>query len=99
MANEQIANLSHVEICASGSNPLFSAIMLRSLAKGHKSGTMKTDIGFNKFYPSRYWFFHFRKYRYVKGFNGRIFGIYFNVRENNATEKLIAIWKKMNKND
>ena len=35
------------------------------------------------------WVWMFRKYKYVKGFVMRIFGVYINVRESNATEKLI----------
>lgn len=37
------------------------------------------------------WFWMFKKYTFVKGFIMRICGVYFNVREKNATEKLIAI--------
>jgi hypothetical protein len=32
----------------------------------------------------------FKRYKYVKGFIMRIFGVYINVRESNATDKLIA---------
>lgn len=53
---------------------------------------MKVDFSFNKFYASRYWFCHFRKYKFVKGFNMRVFGFYINVRENNATDKLIKMF-------
>lgn len=31
----------------------------------------------------------FKKYKHIKGFIFRFFGIYFNIRENNTTEKLI----------
>jgi hypothetical protein len=41
-----------------------------------------------KFYPNRYWFFYFRRYKHVTGFHGRIFGISFNIREGDATNKL-----------
>jgi hypothetical protein len=37
------------------------------------------------------WMWMFKRYTYVKGFTMRIFGIYINVRESNATEKLIKI--------
>lgn len=37
------------------------------------------------------WMWYFKRYENVKGFICRIFGIYINVRENNATEKLIKI--------
>jgi len=37
------------------------------------------------------WFYMFKKYSYIKGFIIRICGVYINVREDNATEKLIAI--------
>jgi hypothetical protein len=40
------------------------------------------------------WMWMFKRYKNVKGFIMRIFGIYFNVRENNATEKLIAKARK-----
>lgn len=36
-----------------------------------------------------HWVWMFKKYKNIKGFIFRFFGIYFNVRENNATEKLI----------
>ena len=36
------------------------------------------------------WICMFKRYTYVKGFIMRIFGLYINVRESNATEKLIA---------
>lgn len=39
----------------------------------------------------------FKKYNYVKGFIIRIFGVYINVRERNATEKLIEIAKSNSK--
>ncbi len=35
------------------------------------------------------WVWKFKRYRCVKGFIMRIFGIYINIRENNATEKII----------
>ena len=38
-------------------------------------------------YPE--WFWMFRRYTYVRGFILRICGVYINVRERNATEKLI----------
>jgi hypothetical protein len=37
------------------------------------------------------WMWMFKRYKYVKGFIMRIFGVYINVRESNATEKLIKI--------
>lgn len=37
------------------------------------------------------WVWWFDKYKYIKGFKIRLFGVYINVRENNATEKLIKI--------
>ena len=40
------------------------------------------------------WVWMFKRYTYVKGFIMRIFGIYINVRENNATEKMIEQFKK-----
>jgi len=33
----------------------------------------------------------FKRYTYVKGFIMRIFGVYINVREDYATEKLISL--------
>jgi hypothetical protein len=55
---------------------------------------MKININYcsTKFYDKTniaQWMWMFKKYKNVKGFIMRIFGIYFNVRENNATEKLI----------
>lgn len=43
------------------------------------------------------WMWMFKKYNYVKGFIIRIFGVYINVRERNATEKLIEIAKSNSK--
>lgn len=37
----------------------------------------------------RSWFFMFKKYKNINGFICRICGVYFNIREKNATEKLI----------
>jgi hypothetical protein len=53
---------------------------------------MKIDIKIMRFYPHRHWFFYFRRYTYVKGFWGRICGVWFNIREKNATEKLLKVW-------
>lgn len=41
------------------------------------------------------WVWMFKRYTYVKGFIMRVFGIYINVRENNAIEKLAAKAQKM----
>lgn len=40
------------------------------------------------------WIWYFKKYKFVKGFNIRIFGLHFNIREKNATEKLIFLFKE-----
>lgn len=40
------------------------------------------------------WIWMFRKYKFVKGFIIRIFGVYINVREKNATNKLISLASK-----
>lgn len=37
------------------------------------------------------WMFWFSRYNYIKGFKMRIFGVYINVREDNATQKLLKI--------
>lgn len=37
------------------------------------------------------WIYWFRKYEYVSGFMIRLFGIHVDVREKNATEKLIKL--------
>jgi hypothetical protein len=37
------------------------------------------------------WVFFFKRYKFVKGFIFRFFGIYVNVREKYATEKLISV--------
>ena len=34
---------------------------------------------------------YFRTYKFVRGFMLRIFGVHINIRERNATEKLIRI--------
>lgn len=43
------------------------------------------------------WYFMYNKYKNVNGFICRIFGIYFNIRENNATEKLIKQFRDSKK--
>ena len=45
------------------------------------------------------WFWYFRSYSYIKGFNMRICGVHFNIRENNGTQKLIKMhpWSDMAK--
>jgi hypothetical protein len=58
---------------------------------------MKTTITIMRFYPYRYWFWYFRKFKFVKGFVIRIFGIHFIVKEENHLEKLIEIGQKMSK--
>jgi hypothetical protein len=37
------------------------------------------------------WVFYFKRYTYVKGFVMRIFGVYINVRERDAYNKLLKI--------
>ena len=37
----------------------------------------------------RYWLFYTKRYSYVKGVIIRIFGFTFNIREKNATQKLM----------
>lgn len=61
---------------------------------------MKIDVKFisTKYYDRTnigQWFWYFKPYTFVNGFIMRIFGVYFNVREDNATEKLIEIGKRM----
>jgi hypothetical protein len=41
------------------------------------------------------WVWMFKKKKYTKGFIMRIFGVYLNVREDNATQKLIEYSKKI----
>lgn len=58
---------------------------------------MKIDVSYHKLanYPKGFrnqWIWTYKPYTYVKGFIIRICGIYFNVTEENATEKLIKIW-------
>lgn len=51
------------------------------------------EISFDviKYYNNFCWFFYFRKYRYIKGFNIRLFGIHVNLRDKDSTNKLIHI--------
>ena len=35
------------------------------------------------------WIWMYKPYKFINGFIIRIFGVYFNVRENNSTEKLL----------
>ena len=53
---------------------------------------MKIDFYINKPFAHRHWFWMFKRYTHVQGFIMRIFGFYFNIRENNATEKLIKLF-------
>lgn len=41
----------------------------------------------------RYWLFRFFKYKNISGFSIRFLGLDINIREGNATEKLIATFK------
>lgn len=45
-------------------------------------------------YCGSQWFFYFKKYKNIKGFILRIFGIYINIRERDALKKLIALAHK-----
>lgn len=36
-----------------------------------------------------WWFWYYKPYTIIKGFNLRICGIHFNIRENNGTQKII----------
>jgi hypothetical protein len=40
------------------------------------------------------WFWKFEKYKFVKGVKIRICGIYFNIRDKDALDKLIKIGKE-----
>lgn len=56
---------------------------------------MKIDISFTsiKHYNWKnihYWIWYFKTYKFVKAFIIRIFGVYINVREQSATQNLIA---------
>lgn len=55
---------------------------------------MKVDINYisTKHFPIDklgWWAFYFNQYTHIKGFNLRILGVHFNIRENNGTEKMI----------
>ena len=59
---------------------------------------MKINVNYvsRKWYDNKNissWFWYFKPYKYIKGFNMRICGIHFNIREKNATDKLISISK------
>ena len=55
---------------------------------------IRISIDIMKFYPYKEWFFYYKQYKNVKGFNLRILGLHFNIREWNATEKLIKLFKE-----
>jgi hypothetical protein len=40
------------------------------------------------------WFWYYKQYTHIKGLNIRIFGVHINIREKNATEKLIVRWRQ-----
>jgi hypothetical protein len=42
----------------------------------------------------KWWFFYYKPYGLIKGFNLRLFGWHFNIRENNGFNKIIATIKK-----
>jgi hypothetical protein len=42
----------------------------------------------------RQWRWYFRTYKNVWGFHLRVFGVHFNIREKNATAKLINIFRE-----
>lgn len=48
------------------------------------------------FYPNRYWFYYFFKFKNIRGFKIRIFGIEFMIKEENSLSKLIAIAHEQN---
>ncbi len=52
---------------------------------------MEKVVTIMDFYPSRYWFFYFKKNKYLKGFTIRIFGINVMVKEEDSFNKLIHI--------
>jgi len=57
---------------------------------------MKINFGYcsRKYYNKsniKQWLWTFQKYQYVNGFIARLFGFYINVREDDATEKLINL--------
>lgn len=57
---------------------------------------MKIDISYcsTKYYDKKnicQWMYMYKKYENIKGFIIRVFGIYINIRENDATNKLIHI--------
>ena len=59
---------------------------------------MKVNIDYisTKHFPISklgWWLFYFNKYTFIKGFNLRILGFHFNIRENNGTEKMINKWR------
>jgi hypothetical protein len=59
---------------------------------------MKVDINYisTKHFPNDkfgWWAFYFNRYTYIRGFNLRVFGVHFNIRENNGTEKMIKAFR------
>lgn len=65
----------------------------------YKIQKMKVDINYisTKHFPINklgWWTFYFKRYTYIGGFNLRIFGIHFNIREAHATEKLLNFSKQ-----
>jgi len=55
--------------------------------------TSTKHYDWTKWSQVKFWLWYFRKYKYINGFVIRICGVYFNIRENNATEKLMKILK------
>lgn len=75
-------------------------ILAQSITNILKKYTMKITISYcsinhyNKDNINQ-WMWMFRKYEYIKGFIVRILGVYINVRESHAKEKLINIANSM----
>lgn len=72
-----------------GSNP----------TKATKFNKMEINVNYTstKYYDRTniiQWIWYYKPYTHIRGFIVRIFGVYINVRENNASEKLMAIWNK-----
>lgn len=57
---------------------------------------MKIIITTIEYHPimGRYWFFYFKRYKFVKGVNITLFGVHIKITELYATEKLIALARK-----
>lgn len=56
-------------------------------------GNVRVTVQLLGYYQDRMWFWRFKKYRYVWGYQVRLLGVDVNIRDKDTREKLIQIAK------